>query len=80
MSGRGQELMEVNGDSLVVDEVRTLQGETIPPVQPEFVGGGAGEPVFLQAEEEITIHRSVQGMRGSLTPIAQEQAQLRQDV
>ena len=33
-----------------------------------------------RGEEEITVHRSVQGMRGSLTPIAQEQAQLRQDV
>ena len=39
-----------------------------------------GEPVFLQAEEEITVHRSVQALRGDLTPIAEEQAQLRQDV
>ena len=41
---------------------------------------GTGEPVFLQAEEEITVHRSVQAIRGDLTPIAEEQAQLRQDV
>ena len=47
MSGGGRDLMEVNGDYLTVDEVRTLQGETIPLVQPEFVGGGVGEPVFL---------------------------------
>ena len=69
--------MEVNGDSLVVEDVRTLQWETIPPVQPEFVGGGAREPVFLQAEDEITVHQFVQGMQGSMTPIVQEQAQLR---
>ena len=56
MSGGGRDLMEVNGDSLVVDEMRTLKGKTIPPVQPEFVGDGSGEPVFLQAEEEITVH------------------------
>ena len=72
--------MEINGDSLTVDQMRTVQGENIPPVQPDFVEGDAGEPVFLHAEEEITVHRSVQGMRGSLTPIVQEQAQLRQDV
>ena len=72
--------MEVNGDSLTVDQMRTMQGENIPPVQPDFVIVDAGEPVFLQAEEKITVHRSVQGLRGSLTPIAQEQAQLRQDV
>ena len=72
--------MEVNGDSLAVDERRTLQGETVPPVQAEFMGDGSGEPVFLQAEEEITVHRSMQAMRGDLTPIAQEQAQLRQEV
>ena len=80
MSGEGQELMEINGDSLIVDQMRTVQGENIPPVQPDFVEGDAGEPVFLQAEEEITVHRSMQGMRGSLIPIAQEQAQLHQDV
>ena len=72
--------MEVNGDSLEVEGMRTVQGETIPPVQAEFVGDGSGEPVFLQAEEEITVHRSVQAIRGDLTPIAEEQAQLRQDV
>ena len=45
-----------------------------------MIGDGSGEPVFLQAEEEITVHRSVQAIRGDLTPIAEEQAQLRQDV
>ena len=39
-----------------------------------------GEPVFLQAEEEITVHRPVQAMRGDMIPIAEEQAQLRQEV
>ena len=72
--------MEVNGDSLTVEQRRTMQGETIPPVQAEFVGDGSGEPVFLQAEEEITVHRSVQAMRGDMIPIAEEQAQLRQEV
>ena len=57
-----------------------MQGETIPPVYAEFDDEGVREPVFLQAEEEITVHRSVQAMRGDLTPIAEEQAQLRQDV
>ena len=57
-----------------------MQGETIPPVQAEVMGDRSGELVFLQAEEEITVHRSVQAMRGDMTPIAQEQAQLRQDV
>ena len=80
MSGEGRDLMEVNGDSLAVEERRTLQGETIPPVQTDFGDDGLGEPVFLQAEEEITVHRSVQAMRGDMIPIAQEQAQLRQDV
>ena len=47
MSGEGQELMEINGDSLTVDQMRTVQGENIPPVQPDFVEGDAGEPVFL---------------------------------
>ena len=59
MSGGGQDLMEVNGDSSAVGEMRTMQGENIPPVQPDYVAGDAGEPVFLQAEEEITVHRSV---------------------
>ena len=47
MFGGGRDLMEVNGDSLAVEEVRTLQGENIPPIQPDFVEGGSGEPVFL---------------------------------
>ena len=72
--------MEVNGDSSMVEQMRTVQGEHIPPVQPDYVEGDVGEPVFMHAEEEITVHRSVQGMRGSLIPIVQEQAQIRQDV
>ena len=47
MSRGGRDLMEVNGDSLAVEEVRTLQGENIPPVQPDFVDGDSGEPIFL---------------------------------
>ena len=80
MSGEGRDLMEVNGDSSMVEQMRTVQGEHIPPVQPDYVEGDVGEPVFMHAEEEITVHRSVQGMRGSLIPIVQEQAQIRQDV
>ena len=60
--------MEVNGDSFEVEQRRTMQGETIPPVQAEFDGDGVEEPVFLQAEEEITVHRSVQAMRGESDP------------
>ena len=44
------------------------------------MGDGFGEPVFLQDEEEITVHQSVEAMRGDMTPIVQEQAQLRQEV
>ena len=47
--------MEVNGDSGPVDDMRTMQGETIPPVQSDFGGFDSGEPVFLQAEEEISV-------------------------
>ena len=65
--------MEVNGDSGAIEEIRSLQGETIPPVQPEYSGIGSGEPVFLQAEEEIGIRRTVQAIRGDFTPIVQEQ-------
>ena len=56
------------------------RGKLYPLYMQNLIGEGGGEPVFLQAEEEITIHRSVQAMRGNLTPIAEEQAQLRQDV
>ena len=47
MSREGQDLMDVNGDSLAVEGMRTMQGETIPPVQTEFGDDGTGEPVFL---------------------------------
>ena len=80
MSREEQDLMDVNGDSLAVEGMRTMQGETITLFKTEFGNDGTGEPVFLQAEEEITVHRSVQALRGDLTPIAEEQAQLRQDV
>ena len=59
MSGGGQELMEVNGDFGAVEEARSLQGETITPIQPKNIGIGSGEPVFLQAKEEISIRRTV---------------------
>ena len=36
MSGQGRDLMEVNGDSGLMEEMRTMQGETIPPVQTDF--------------------------------------------
>ena len=57
-----------------------MQGETIPPVYANVGEFDSGEPVFLQAEEEINVRRSVQTMRGNVTPIVQEQQQLRQDV
>ena len=60
--------MEVNGDSLDRwRRMRTMQGETIPPVYAEFVGEfDSGEPVFLQAEEEIYCTRDpCSAMRGN---------------
>ena len=39
--------MEVNGDSGPIDDMRTMQGETIPPMQSDFGGFDSGEPVFL---------------------------------
>ena len=72
--------MEVNEDFGPMEEMRTMQGETIPPLQTDFGGFDSGEPVFLQAEEEISVRRSVQAMRGDVAPIVQEQQQLRQDV
>ena len=71
--------MEVNRVDGPMEEMRTVQGETIPPVYTDF-GGSSEEPVFLQAEEEINVRRSVQTVRGDFTPIVQEQQQLRQDV
>ena len=38
--------MEVNGDSLTVEQRRIIQGETIPPVQAEFVGDGRWRACF----------------------------------
>ena len=49
MSGSRRDLMEVNGDSGPIEDMRTMQGETIPPVQADFGGFDSGEPVFLQA-------------------------------
>ena len=36
--------------------------------------------MFLQAEEEIGIRRTVQAIRGDVAPIVHEQEQLRQDI
>ena len=55
MSGSGRDLMEVNGDSGPMEEMRTMQGETIPPVYANVGEFDSGEPVFLQAEEEINV-------------------------
>ena len=71
--------MEVNGVDGQIEDMRTVKGETIPPIQAD-IGGSSGEPVFLQAEEEISVRRSVQAMRGDVAPIVQEQQQLCQDV
>ena len=35
MLGFGCKLMEINGDSGAVEEIHSLQGETIPPIQPK---------------------------------------------
>ena len=67
--------MEVNGVDGQIEEMRTVQGETIHPVQTDF-GDNFGEPVFLQAEEEISVRRSIQAMRGDVASIVQEQQQL----
>ena len=64
-----------------LEQMRTTAGGNYTPcTSRQLMVLDVGEPVFLQAEEEITVHRSVQAMRGNLTPIAEEQAQLRQDV
>ena len=46
--------MEVNGVDGQIEEMRIVQGETIHLVQTDF-GDSSGEPVFLQAEEEISV-------------------------
>ena len=33
MFGTGRDLMDVNGTSRAIEEIHSLQGETIPPVQ-----------------------------------------------
>ena len=69
MSGSRRDLMELNGDFGPIEDMRAMQGETIPPVQSDFGGFDSGEPVFLQAEEEISVRRSIQAMRGHVAPI-----------
>ena len=46
----------------------------------ESFGIGLEGTMFLQAEEEISIRRIVQAIRGDIGPIVQEQEQLRQDI
>ena len=65
--------MEVNGVDRQIEEMRTMQGETIPPVQTDFGGFDSREPVFLQVEEEFSMRRIVWAIRGDITPIVQEQ-------
>ena len=39
--------MDVNGTSGPIEEIHSLQGETIPPIQSEFSDVGGDEAVFL---------------------------------
>ena len=72
--------MDLNGDRGAIEEIHSLQRETIPPVQLESSGIGLEGAVFLQAEEDIGIRRTVQAIRGDVAPIVHEQEQLRQDI
>ena len=76
MSGIGRDLTEVNGDRGAIEEIHSLQGETIPLAQPGSFGISMECVVFLQAEEEIGIRQIVQAVRGDVAPILQEQQQL----
>ena len=77
MSGTGRDVMEVNGTSGHLEEIHALQGETISPVQMRVNDWDEDEAVFLQAQEEINIRRTVHAVRGNIAPIVQEQEQLR---
>ena len=72
MSGTSCDLMELNEDRGAIEEIHSLQGETIPPIQLENSGIGLEGVVFLQAEEEISIRRTVQAIRGDVAPIVHE--------
>ena len=47
MSGASRDLMEVNGDRGAIEEIHSLQGETIPLVHLESSGIGLEGVVFL---------------------------------
>ena len=80
MSTTGRDLMEVNGTSGQLEEIHSLQGETIPPVHMKVNDWDEDEAVFLQAQEEIGIHRTIHAVRGNIAPIVQEQEQLCQEM
>ena len=67
-----RELVEINGDSGVVEEIHSPRGETLPLVQLETSGIAVGDALFLQAEEKIGIRTTVHVMRGDVVPIVQE--------
>ena len=72
MSGTSRDLMEINRDSGAIEEVDSLEGETIPLVQPETSGIVVGDALFLKAKEEICIRRTVHVMWSDVAPIMQE--------
>ena len=47
MFGTRRDLMDVNGTSSPFEEIHSLQGETIPPVQMGFSDWGDDETIFL---------------------------------
>ena len=47
MAGIERGLMELNGDSRAVEEIHSLSGETIPPVQSRSSGIGMGDVMFI---------------------------------
>ena len=69
MSGQARDLMEINRALGAVKEIHSLQGETIPPIQPSSSRMGIDEATFVQAEEEISIRHTIHAMRGNVAPI-----------
>ena len=72
--------MDVKGTSGHLEEIHSLQGETIPPVQSGFNDWDDEEAVFLQAQEEIGICQTIHVVRCNMAPIVQEQEQLHQEM
>ena len=76
MEGQGCDLMEVNGNTGAIEDICSLQRETIPLVHPRSFWLQSDEAMFLEAEEEIGIRQTVHAMGGNVAPIIQEQQEL----